>query len=145
MQSVHSLIQGADTGDMGIFYRIQGIQTEIEPLYTCRLQRLSQLGKQGAIGSDANLLDAFHSGGLFADGEDVLLHQRFPAGDAQLGNVQRSSHFHCLQHFFFRQHRFVGLFANTILRHAVTAAQIAFIRYREPQIMDLSTVTVNHS
>ena len=103
------------------------------------------MGKQDTVGGDADLVNTLCRCGSFTDGQDVFLDQRFTTGDPQLGDAKRGGNFHSLDHFLFRQHGSMALFTDTVLRHTVTAAQIALIRYGKPQIIDLSAVSVDHT
>ena len=65
-----------------------------------------------------------------ANGQDIFLHQRLPAGNPEFIDAKGGCRRHRPDHFILGEHSRPGLFFNAVLRHAVPAAEIAPLCHR---------------
>ena len=137
------LLQAAPAGDVGIFLCVQGVQADVHPADPGFPQRSGQLRQQGAVGGDADLLNALRLGNTPADGQDIPLDQGLAPGDAKLGDPQLRRSLHGGEHLLLGQHVLMPFFADPILGHTIATAQVAQLRHRQAQIGDFSSVSVD--
>ena len=141
----HGVFQVSDPGDVTELLRVQRVQTDVEPADTGFAQGSGKLREQCPVGGETDIFDSLHCCGGTAELDNIALDKRLSAGDAQLADPERGRGPDGGNHLFLGEHVLMTLFADTVLRHAVTAAQIAEFRDGKTEIGDLPSVGIDHS
>ena len=122
LQTGLKLLQLADAGNVSIFLRIQCVKTQIHPVDTCLAEFLGKIRQQDAVGSQTYLLNTLHCRNPAADGQDVLFHQGFAAGETNFADAKGCCHFHSGDHLILIHHLMMGALAHTLFGHTIAAA-----------------------
>ncbi|MPN33758.1 hypothetical protein SDC9_181249 [bioreactor metagenome] len=120
------------------------VHTDVQAIHARIPQRRGLLRQEASVGGHTQLLQPVNRRQAPADVQNPSAHQRLAAGETNFFHAAahcRPSNFHALLH---RQNIPVRTLVNALLRHAVAAAVIAQICYRQPQISDCAAAAVGH-
>ena len=127
-------------GDEGELLGLQGVEGDIDPVETCFYEALQVLLQQKAVGGHGHVLEA-----EVLEPADKLhhapAHQGFAAGYADFRHAELEAGFGEGEHLFEGQDLALILELD-VFGHAVLAAEVAAVGYRDPQVVHLTVVRV---
>ncbi|MPM79842.1 hypothetical protein SDC9_126884 [bioreactor metagenome] len=143
-QSCQHVAEKAPAGNVGKTVGAKGIQTDVQAAYARFLQRCGQLRQAAAVGGHAQLLKAGDGGKASANLQNPVSYQRFSACKANFFHAavyRGPSDLHALFH---GKNVAMGAFFHARFRHTVTAAVIAQVCHRKPQISNCPATAIRH-
>lgn len=135
-------MQVAGAGQLLETVDIEAVETDVHARDPGIEQRLSQAPELRAIAGQAQFTQAGQGGDAPAQVDDALAYQRLATGEADLAGAQGDEALGHLEQFFEAQ----DLLARQelhVLGHAVDAAEVAAIRDRHAQVVDLAVEAVD--
>ena len=120
--------------------RIQRVQMDVDPFQPRILERLRQFIEQQAIGRHAQIVRAVHAGNPRRDLDQVWAQGRLAPGQAELAETDGRRRTYDLFNLLWREKFFALDKGQPVQRHAVQAAQVAAVRQRDAQIVDVAQV-----
>ena len=111
---------------------------DVDPAQTGVAKRPRQLRHQDCVGREREVAHARHRGNALDNFEQVGAQRRLAAGQPELAESHRDCGAHHLLDLGRIQHLGTRQKAQAFQRHAVDAAQIAAIGYRDPEVIDFA-------
>ncbi len=146
LDALENLAEFAPAGDLAELVGIKRVDRNVDAAHTAVIQFGGKAGELRAVGGQRQLIHAAFidvAADLADQLHDVLAHQRFATGQADLAYAlvdKRGAH---AVELFQRQKIFLGQEGH-IFRHAIGAAEIAPVGYRDPQIIHRPAKRVDH-
>ena len=120
-----SVLQISPAGDFPESLRLQGVQTDVQPVHSGFPQGLRQLRQEAAVGGQAQLLQLRDGPQPPADIQNSPPHQRLPAGESDLPDAQSDRRSPDLHKLLYREDRAVRSLFHALRRHTVPTAVVA--------------------
>ena len=139
------LFQGPPAGDLPEPLRLQGVQTDVQPVHPGVPQGLCQLRQQATVGGETQFLQFRDGPQGPADVQNPPAHQWLAAGDTDLPHATAYRRPGDLPALLHREDGPVRSFFHALLRHTIPAAVVAEVRNAEPQIIDCPAILIDHN
>ena len=144
LQSGQGPGQLVPAGDGLIYLGLPGIQADVHPVQS-RLHQTGQLvGEQNSIGGQPHPTNPWDGLQSRHQVRQVPADQGLAPGDTHPVDAQSGQRPDDLQHLLVGQYLVMGHRSHALLRHAIAAAQVAPVRHRQAQIVDVSSPAVGH-
>ena len=146
VQAFHDLADAAATGEFLEPRGIACIERNVHPADTAGRQLMRILRQLGAVGGQGQFTERSSRQVLaegFEQSHDAAADERLAAGDPQLAHAQSDEDGTDPLEFLQRQDFRLGE-EHHVLGHAIAAAQVAAVGYRDPQIGDVTAEGIDH-
>ena len=134
----------ADARDFSVFFGVERVKADVQPVETGTFQALCVLGQPCPVRRHRKLADTLDGTQTAHQLVDAAPHERLAAGQPNLAHAERHRRADDLLDLLERQHGLVRQLGDALRAHAVHAAAAAQIGHGKAQIFNFSSILICH-
>ena len=138
----HGLLEPAQARYLSKQRRVERVERNVDAVKPGIFELRRQLGQQGAIGGERDVLDLRDRADVTNKRNDTTADQRLAARQAHAANALPRHQVHKAGDFLGAEQLIVRAGRHAIGRHAVNAAEIALVGNGNAQVVDIAAKTV---
>ena len=138
----HGLLEPTQARDLSKERRVERVERNVDAVKPGIFELRRQLGQQGAIGGERDVLDLRNRTDVTNKRDDTAADQRLAARQAHAANALPRHQAHKAGDFLGAEQLVMRTGRHAIGRHAVNAAEIALVGNGNAQVVDIATKTV---
>src|SRR5690606_1301871 len=142
VETLHHAIKRVSSGDDAESLAIKRIKTEVHGSDTQCFEFRNMGSSKNAVCCDVNVTDTRYFDELTYEDHQVGTHERFASGKPDLGYAQVCQDTHESFDFFKSEQLFFRKVFDAFFRHAVKATQVTAVGYRQPEVVQFSSVVI---
>ncbi len=136
LDAFKDLLETVPAVDVFEFFRVQGVETDVQPLQARLAERIGLLLQEKRVGGHGDVIDAVHPGEHLDEHRQVFPHGGFAPGQPQAVNAQPGNHLDHPGDFLESEemnpvHKF-----HIVGRHTIGTTEITAVGHRNAKIDD---------
>ena len=136
------LFDAAEARDLGKPCGVERVERDVDAIQACCAQVGRHARQQGTVGGEGDVLDPGNRADFLDEWHDAMRDERFAAGEADTRDALLRHDAHEAGDLLGGEQLAVGARGHARLGHAVHAAEVAFIRHGDAQVVDAAAKAV---
>ena len=138
----HGLLESTQARDLSKQRRVERVERNVDAVKPGIFELRRQLGKQGAVGGERDVLDLRNRANVTNERDDTAADQRLATRQAHAANALPRHQSHKVGDFLDTEQLVVCTGRHAIGRHAIDAAEIALVGHGNAQVVDIAAKAV---